>query len=55
MRTDDLRAWLERQGESYEPLCRRLAGLDPYFSNLAELRAELERVFAECLPGGRAP
>jgi hypothetical protein len=54
VRTDDLRSWLERYGEAYEPLRRRLAGLDPYFSNLAELRTELARVFMECLPRGRA-
>lgn len=54
VRTDDFRAWLVQFGSEYELLCRRLAALDPYFSSLTDLRAELARVFAQCLPGERA-
>jgi hypothetical protein len=54
MKTDDLRAWLAQFGDSCEPLVRRLAGLDPYFSNLAQLRAELAGAFADLLPGRAA-
>lgn len=47
IRTDDFRAWLEQFGSRYEPLCARLEAVDPYFSSLAELRAELSAIFAD--------
>lgn len=46
IRTDDFRAWLGQFGDRYEPLCARLAAIDPYFSSLAELRTELAAVFS---------
>jgi hypothetical protein len=52
IRTDDFRAWLARFGERYEPLCARLAAIDPYFSSLAELRTELATVCSVFFAGG---
>ena len=42
---DDFRSWIE-QMDGYSELCERLAAVDPYFTNLVRLRAELGRVFA---------
>ncbi len=44
---DDLRAWLDRFGEEYATLRDRLAGVDPYFVTLRELRAKLATIFAD--------
>lgn len=44
---DDFRAWLERCGEEYQPLRDRLAGVDPYFVTLRELRGRLAAIFAD--------
>lgn len=44
---DDFRAWLERLGEEHAPLRDRLAGVDPYFASLRELRAQLAAVFGD--------
>lgn len=52
VRTDDFRAWLAEFGERYQPLCAQLAAIDPYFSSLAELRAELSTVFDGFFAGG---
>ncbi len=46
LRVDDFRAWLARFGAAHEPLCARLGAVDPYFANLAELRAELSGIFS---------
>ena len=48
-RVDDFSAWLAGFGDEYEPLRRRLADVDPYFSTLTELRERLAAVFAEML------
>lgn len=44
-RTDDFRAWLEAYGDAYAELCGALAGIDPYFIGLAELRRTLSELF----------
>lgn len=44
---DDFSDWLAGYGEPYVPLRERLAGIDPYFSSLAELRDRLGAAFAE--------
>jgi len=41
---DDFRAWLAKM-PGHETLCGRLAAIDPYFTNLMRLRAELGHVF----------
>ncbi len=41
---DDFRAWLAGFGEDYAGLCALLAGLDPYFVSLSELRHQLAGV-----------
>ncbi len=46
---DDFRFWLESCGESYSNLCRRLAGIDPFFSSLSQVREELTKVCSEFL------
>jgi len=43
---DDFSAWLEEWGPETEALRARLAGVDPFFFTLAELRQELGRVAA---------
>jgi hypothetical protein len=48
---DDFRTWLTGFGEKYEDLCADLAGVDPYFATLAELRGELASVFRNYFPG----
>jgi hypothetical protein len=54
-RVDDIRAWLQQFGDQYAVLCDRLAGLDPYFITLTELRRALDTVIAECpFDGGAA-
>lgn len=43
---DDFRAWLHSTDSGrYEEICQELAGLDPYFSTLAELRERLTGLF----------
>ena len=42
---DDFRAWLEQFGDAHEGLRARLAEVDPYFINLADLRTRLTHVF----------
>lgn len=48
---DDFRTWLQQFGRRYEPLCVRLAEIDPYFSSLAELRTELSMIFSTFFSG----
>ncbi len=43
--TDDFRFWLSGCGKRYDPLCVELAGVDPYFGSLAELRDKLAAIF----------
>ena len=38
---DDFRAWLYGFGELYRDLCEQIAGLDPFFPTLTELRDSL--------------
>lgn len=42
---DDFRAWLGGFGEEYAGLRAMLAGLDPYFVSLSELRQQLAGIF----------
>jgi hypothetical protein len=48
---DDFRDWLGAWGEAFTPLCDQLAGVDPYFGSLTELRDDLARLFASPLQG----
>jgi len=36
--SDDFRAWLMGFGDTYQDLCAQIAGLDPFFPTLTELR-----------------
>lgn len=49
---DDFRAWLTGFGNTYDELCTCLAGVDPFFTTLSELRKELASVFAGFFRGG---
>ncbi len=42
---DDFRAWLTDLGGVYDEVCKSLAGVDPYFVTLTELRHQLASVF----------
>jgi len=42
---DDFRFWLCGCGKKYDPLCVELAGIDPYFGSLAQLRDKLAAIF----------
>lgn len=44
-KVDDFRQWLTFFGETYQPLIDQLTGIDPYFSNLVELRQQLAGTF----------
>lgn len=44
---DDFRAWLDGFGEEYAELCTMLAGVDPYFVSLSELRQRLVSIFTD--------
>lgn len=46
VRKDDFRAWLEGLGDRYRPLADQLGAIDPYFSNLAEIRDQMTAVAA---------
>jgi hypothetical protein len=46
-RQDDFRGWVEQAHDGYHRLAARLAAVDPYFTSLAGLRAQLAAVFAE--------
>lgn len=43
---DDFSGWLSSFGDRYLPLTDQLAGVDPYFGSLSELRSQLAAVFA---------
>lgn len=49
---DDFRAWLAGFGGRYAGLGERLAGVDPYFITLTELRQQLAALFGEYFGGG---
>jgi hypothetical protein len=42
---DDFRDWLAGCGDGYAALREQLAGIDPYFGTLSELRDDLARLF----------
>ncbi len=42
---DDFSDWLSAFGEDFEPLREQLAGIDPYFGSLGELRERLAQLF----------
>lgn len=42
---DDFSHWLSGLGDRYGSLLRSLAGIDPYFSSLSEIRQQLAAVF----------
>jgi hypothetical protein len=50
---DDFRAWLAQFGDTHRDLIARLAEIDPYFINLAELRQLLAQQFRDYF--GEAP
>lgn len=43
---DDFSDWLTAFGDEFAPLQDQLAGIDPYFGSLSELRNQLARLFA---------
>jgi hypothetical protein len=45
---DDFSDWLTAFGDTVSPVRERLAGIDPWFGSLGELRSELTQVFAAC-------
>lgn len=47
---DDFSDWLAACGEDCGPICARLAGIDPYFGSLRELRDQLELALGACRP-----
>jgi hypothetical protein len=51
-RWDDFRNWLEAFDRRYAWLNQCLAGIDPYFTSLTDLRARLAEAFSRCLEEG---
>lgn len=49
---DDFSEWLSLFGGKYDELTHELAGIDPYFGSLGDLRRQLCRVFQTHFPGG---
>jgi septum formation topological specificity factor MinE len=43
--SDDFRLWLSGHDGQYDSLCEDLAGVDPYFGSLSELRNQLTNIF----------
>jgi len=43
---NDFTEWLMGYGEEHQELAMRIAGIDPYFTTLSELRNELHQVFS---------
>ncbi|WP_045217099.1 DUF5752 family protein [Desulfonatronovibrio magnus] len=41
---DDFRFWLSGFGEEYSTLCKKLSGIDPFFSSLSQVQEELTYV-----------
>ena len=54
VRKDDVRAWLEDLGGAWHALADRLGTIDPYFSNLAEIRDQMAEVATAFLAEGAA-
>lgn len=50
---DDFSDWLAAFGDEFTPLCEQLAGVDPYFGSLSELRQQLAELFSSYF--GAAP
>jgi hypothetical protein len=50
---DDFRAWLWGFGDAYKPLIDEIGTLDPYFSSIAQLRADLSGLFRDYFHGRR--
>lgn len=50
---DDFRAWLYGFEDRYRDLCDLLAGIDPFFSSLSELRQQLGGLFRDYFGGKR--
>ena len=50
---DDFREWLSSRNGDYEAVCHDLAEVDPYFTNLADLRDELAALFRRHFGGTR--
>ncbi|MGD2056142.1 MAG: DUF5752 family protein [Gammaproteobacteria bacterium] len=48
---DDFQVWLSGFGGRYAVLCEQLAGVDPWFESLSELRQQLAQLFRQILPG----
>jgi hypothetical protein len=44
---DDFSSWLGDSGEPYRKLCEQLAGIDPYFSTLVQLKEEVTGIFTD--------
>lgn len=50
--SDDFRFWLCSFGSEYEPLSRKLAEIDPFFSSLSQIRQELATLAERHFSGG---
>jgi hypothetical protein len=50
---DDFSLWLESANGKYGDIIRELSNIDPYFSSLVELRAQIAEVFAAYMPRKR--
>lgn len=48
---DDFSYWLSGMGEEYDDLRNQLAAVDPYFSSLSQVRAELSTLFQNYFAG----
>lgn len=48
---DDFSDWLTAFGDEFSPLQEQLAGIDPYFGTLSELRDRLAQVFSSHFQG----
>jgi hypothetical protein len=53
-RRDDFQVWLDGFDREYAELCDRLAGVDPYFGTLTELRDELAGLFRRFASGAES-
>jgi Family of unknown function (DUF5752) len=51
-RVDDFRAWFAGFGDAYADLAVKLAGVDPYFLTLTELRQEVSELFRDHFGSG---
>jgi hypothetical protein len=52
-KSDDFRCWLASFNGLYHELSTQLAGIDPYFETLTELRQQLTIIFQNCCLGVR--